>query len=177
MQGGPKVKDKTVYLGIIIVNAAILVTAGAYLPVEDEYDEESMDCEPIDGEPVHFEPIDPHSYQQRRTTEEEIFIINDAEEYEQIIGSLDNETEINFEENSVIAVLLGMRPTGGYSVEIEEIREKDDKMVIHALESRPGDNCIVTMAVTHPYDAVLVENIEEETEVEICLTVQIRDRG
>ncbi len=156
-------KDKTIYLGIIIVNAAILVAAGAYLPMEDE------------GEPIDFESIESGFRPERRANGTEVFIINNAEEYERVIGSLDNKTEINFEENSIIAVLLGQRRTGGYNVEIDEIREKEDKIVIHATETRPGKDCGVIQVLTYPYEVVLVENIEEETEVEIDLTVETRD--
>ncbi|MFW5928742.1 MAG: hypothetical protein ACOCSL_06000, partial [Thermoplasmatota archaeon] len=92
-------KDKTIYLGILIFNAAILVTAGAYLPVEGE------------GESVDFESIESGFSSNRRANETEVFIINNTEDYERIIGSLGNDTEINFEENSVIAVLLGRRFT------------------------------------------------------------------
>ncbi|MFW6305267.1 MAG: protease complex subunit PrcB family protein, partial [Candidatus Saliniplasma sp.] len=135
-------KDKTIYLGILIFNAAILVTAGAYLPVEGE------------GESVDFESIESGFSSNRRANETEVFIINNTEDYERIIGSLGNDTEINFEENSVIAVLLGQRGTGGYSIRINEIVEKDEKIVIHALETRPGKNCTVTMGFIYPYEAV-----------------------
>ncbi len=158
-------KDKTIYLGIIIVNAAILVTAGAYLPVEDEFKGESID----------FEVINLGLISNKRTNRTEAFIINSHEEYERIVGRIDNETEINLEENSVLAVLLGQRRTGGYRIEIDEIREKDDRLVIHATETRPGDGCGVIQVLTYPYEAVLIENIEEETEVEINLTVETRD--
>jgi len=47
--------------------------------------------------------------------------------------------------------------------------------VIHATETRPGKDCGVIQVLTYPYEVVLVENIEEETEVEIDLTVETRD--
>lgn len=157
-------EDKTIYLGIIIFNVAILVTAGAYLPVEDEYDREPMD----------FEVINSGFFSNMRTNKTELFIINNSEEYERIVRRIDNETEINFEENSVLAVLLGQRRTGGYLIEIDEIREKDDRLVVHATETRPG-GCGVIQVLTYPYEAVLVENIEEDTEVEMDISVETRD--
>jgi hypothetical protein len=57
---------------------------------------------------------------------------------------------------TALVVALGMRPTGGYGVRIEEVRGGPEGIEVHACESRPGRSCFVTQALTYPVHAVAV---------------------
>lgn len=54
-------------------------------------------------------------------------------------------------------VLLGERPTGGYAVEVEEVRAGRDGYAVHALEHEPEAGDVVTQSLTYPWVAVAVE--------------------
>jgi len=190
-KGVYKVNNKWVYGIAAVISAGVLITAGAFLSTEEEGAEEDAsqlsngekeENEPIlsteeDSEEdlIDFESIESGFYPVRRVNETEILFINDPEDYNESFRGIRNETDIDFEESTVLAVVLGVRPTGGYSIEIEEIIEKEDKLVIKAIETRPGESCRVTMAQTYPYHVVSVEKMDEEPEMELDLTVEIRE--
>ena len=164
-KGVYKVNNKWVYGIAAVISAGILVTAGAFLSTEEGSEEDLID----------FEYIESGFYPVRRVDETEILFINDPEDYNESFKGIPGEAEVDFEENTVLAVVLGVRPTGGYSIEIEKIIEKEDKLVLKAIETRPGESCRVTMAQTYPYQVVSVEKMDEEPEMEIDLTVEIRE--
>lgn len=68
--------------------------------------------------------------------------------------------EVDFGTDMVIAAFMGQQPTGGYSIEVEEVRENDEFLVVEIEMETPGDNCVVTQAVTQPFHIVLVPDTE-----------------
>lgn len=60
---------------------------------------------------------------------------------------------VDFENQVVVAVVMGERPTGGYSVDVEEVMASEDgnQVRVEYTETVPGDNCGVTHAITSPY--------------------------
>ena len=73
----------------------------------------------------------------------------------------------------VIVVAVGMRPTGGYSVRIEEIRPGAGLIDVHAREEKPGPHCVTTQAITYPLHAVTVP--ARDGEARLILQVEIVD--
>ena len=74
---------------------------------------------------------------------------------------------VDFEARMVAVMALGTRSTGGYTVEVAQVREMDDgTLVVRANESIPGDNCTVTQAQTRPLDAVLIPSSDSPVEFE-----------
>lgn len=59
-----------------------------------------------------------------------------------------------------VLVTEGMKPTGGYGVEVEEVVEREDKLelVVRSYAPKPGQ--MVTEALTYPYDLIILENKE-----------------
>lgn len=63
--------------------------------------------------------------------------------------------EIDFDEYSLIAVGLGDRGDGSYGVQIDRVRQQDEGLVVHYLETR---SCgMATMAITQPYQIIRIE--------------------
>ena len=73
----------------------------------------------------------------------------------------------------VIVVAVGMRPTGGYSVRIEEVRAGAGLIEVRARENAPGPNCFTTQALTYPLHAVAVP--ARDGEARLNLQVEIVD--
>ena len=63
---------------------------------------------------------------------------------------------VNFDHEIVLFVAMGQRATGGYSIDIEGVYEKDGRVFVDVRERSPGGSCIVTQALTQPVDAVRV---------------------
>jgi len=62
------------------------------------------------------------------------------------------------EEILYLLVTYGEKPTGGYSVEITDIKEDDEKLIVTAYFTEPGEDEMVTQALTYPYDLAMLED-------------------
>lgn len=53
---------------------------------------------------------------------------------------------------------MGLKNTGGYSIGVTNVEEKDDGVVITVQEVSPAIGDIVTQAFTSPYVSLLVDS-------------------
>ncbi len=67
-----------------------------------------------------------------------------------------------FDRRSVVAVAMGTRPTGGYTIDIESLSRRDGDVYVVVRETSPGESCITTQAITAPVLAVALPAIEGE---------------
>ncbi len=63
-----------------------------------------------------------------------------------------------------ILVTYGEKPTGGYNVEIEKIEKQGSTLEVTAKFTEPGEDEMVTQALTYPYDLAVVEETDVEVE-------------
>ncbi len=66
---------------------------------------------------------------------------------------------VDFSRNSIVAIVLGERTTGGYSVEISSIIMDNGDANVIATERRPGRGCFVSEALTTPAHLVKTAKI------------------
>ena len=64
--------------------------------------------------------------------------------------------EVNFATRSVVVVYQGQKPTGGYSVSVEEIRRDGTVLAVRVNERRPASGSFTTQVITSPFVAVSV---------------------
>lgn len=57
-----------------------------------------------------------------------------------------------------LLVTYGEKPTGGYAVEITDITEEEGKLVVTAHFTEPGEDEMVTQALTYPYDLAMLDD-------------------
>jgi hypothetical protein len=69
-------------------------------------------------------------------------------------GSTQPVPAVNFSKELVAAVFLGIRPTGGFSVEVVGARIEGDVLIVEYVEQRPGRGSIVTQVLTSPFHIV-----------------------
>lgn len=76
---------------------------------------------------------------------------------------------VNFTDRFVAAVFLGMRPSGGYGVNVTRVVVEDDRFRIHYEEIAPGRGCAAAAVVTHPHAILeLVRRPDVGTDVELA---------
>jgi len=63
----------------------------------------------------------------------------------------------DFEGYTYILVTYGEKPTGGYRVEIKELRKTDDHIEVFVEFQAPAPDQMVTQAFTYPYDLVRIK--------------------
>lgn len=87
------------------------------------------------------------------------FAIYSKDEYERIwklTGSTEKMPTIDFTKAYVVAVFLGEKPTGGYSVSVEKITDSSDIRTVSVRTEKPGEGCVTTEALTSPYQFIRV---------------------
>lgn len=76
--------------------------------------------------------------------------------------------QIDFEDSMIVAAFVGQKPTGGYSVKIEEIvripatADQPGQLVVRTSESIPDGDAMVTQMLTSPFHMVRVEKADGE---------------
>jgi hypothetical protein len=81
---------------------------------------------------------------------------------------------IDFSKETVIFASMGLRGTGGYSIQIPRVQEAGGALYATVREVRPGPACILTQAETAPVVAVRVRQhsgdvlFVEESETRSC---------
>jgi hypothetical protein len=63
---------------------------------------------------------------------------------------------VDFASNLVIVAAMGTKPTGGYSIDVDNVRISGPDASISVTEQSPGSGCVVTQAETAPVAVVLV---------------------
>lgn len=58
--------------------------------------------------------------------------------------------QIDFAKSQVVALFLGTKKTGGYSISIDRVTEEGGKLIVYKKVSNP-DEGMVTTALTNPY--------------------------
>jgi hypothetical protein len=62
----------------------------------------------------------------------------------------------------VIAMSMGSRPSGGFSIQVEGVHQDDGALHVVVHEQTPGRSCFVTAAVTSPVVAIRVPRTDRE---------------
>lgn len=63
---------------------------------------------------------------------------------------------VDFTKAVVVAVAAGQRPSGGYEIAVNHVRQTDGELAVEVLETSPGPNCITSSSPTQPVDVVVV---------------------
>jgi hypothetical protein len=88
--------------------------------------------------------------------ESKYMIINDKKTYNEVFLKI-NQTRvpkidiqnIDFENNQIIALFMGMKSSGGYAIAIDHILCKTDELTVYIKENKP--NGPATSVLTQPY--------------------------
>lgn len=79
---------------------------------------------------------------------------------------------IDFSQELVVLIDMGLKPSGGYSIEFD-LTEQEDVITMHVTYIFPGDTCGVTLAFTNPYQFIRLNTqknviFNETVKVEQC---------
>ena len=69
---------------------------------------------------------------------------------------------INFNDEMIIAVFQGGHSSGGYSIKIKRINEKENSVEVFVKETSPSPLSGVTDALTQPYHIVKTKRVDKE---------------
>ncbi len=107
---------------------------------------------------ISFETIRTGIYSNQ--PEKKNHVIDNTLEWETFWWDMDTTQslpDINFSESLVLAMFMGERSSGGYSISVNKIIETESALEVFVREVSPGQRCLVTLALTQPYTIVVVE--------------------
>lgn len=120
---------------------------------------ESMEFETV------FRTVDESPSGSYDFEESEEFVFNDAEEFSAFWSDIyesrtptPEQPDIDFENKTVVAVVMGVQNTGGYSIEVQDVGVKEGVTGIRILETEPGSGCMTTDALTMPFHIIEFSN-------------------
>jgi hypothetical protein len=101
------------------------------------------------------------------TCEPGVRVVRNAGEWTELLAGFPGvqPSAIDFTTEMVVIVSLGSRPTSGYSVEIENVRARLNRLAIEAVEVTPG-KCLVAQVVTCPGAIVVAPRAAEGVETD-----------
>jgi len=73
--------------------------------------------------------------------------------------------EVDFSRETVLAVFMGTRSTGGYSIEITRVYKKNNVIKAVAQTSSPAPGDLVTTVITQPFHIVKINTAEKNIEI------------
>lgn len=83
--------------------------------------------------------------------------------------------EVDFETQNLLACFMGMKTSGGHSIQVETMTMQGESLMVKVVQESPGQNCMVTDAITYPYVIVAVDKptstnpqFEVETRTDNC---------
>lgn len=85
-------------------------------------------------------------------------VIRDANGWAQFWSELGvgDRPSVDFNQDVVVAVAAGQRPTGGYEIVIDRVTQSAGQLTVEVVERTPGPNCLTTASMTQPVDVVVV---------------------
>lgn len=112
-----------------------------------------------EGNDVPFTTVD--SGTMSGMSKKENFVVNDAGEWIALWKRHTSNTfpppatpKIDFSSEMIIAMFAGEHSSGGWAIQIERIKDVDNKLVVLYTESSPEAGSINTMSLTQPYHIV-----------------------
>ena len=79
--------------------------------------------------------------------------------------------EVDFSTNMVVAVFMGVEPTGGYALHIYEVVETGLTIVVKMERTEPGPTCIVPQVLTQPYHMVQIARTEKPVTFDVTTRI------
>lgn len=132
--------------------------------VDDDYGYEPSRSGIEDGRQLEISRIG--TYTNSEIGEPRRLIIRSETEWRNFWDDLNlgERPEVDFDDEMVIAVSSGTRPTTGYSIRVAGVTAGDDgRLVVDVVETEPARNCITGQQITRPVDVVVVPRVDLRT--------------
>lgn len=113
--------------------------------------------ESIGGSALDFSDVT-NALQNPKKTEKEEYLLQDEKSFKEIFG--ENILDIDFNESTLIAIFGGQKSSGGHSMSVRRVEEKENVLKVYVSEMSPGKGCFYTMAQTYPFVVVQIQKTD-----------------
>lgn len=73
--------------------------------------------------------------------------------------------EVDFRERTVLLVMLGQKPSGGYTIDDLKLFTDNESMLLTYNEKEPGSNCGTIAVLTRPYKFISIPAQDKEIKI------------
>ena len=102
------------------------------------------------------------SWQQEDYISDSKFVTITKDNIKHYKNRLRNIEGLSLNDELAVYVTLGQRPTGGYNIQIREIRKNNQTLIVTIKAVSPAADQMVTQVITYPYDLVRLSSSEVE---------------
>lgn len=166
---------------VILVLAALVAGCGVG-PTGPGDDGQAPEGVPVDASRVDWQTLEGASTAYSDIEERRRAVIRTeadwADFWEEMHGNVAPTPEppsVDFDDRLVIAATMGLRRSGGYSIEVTDVFADDGTLYPVVRETSPGPGCTVTQALTAPATAVVV--VASDVEIEFVEESRTRNCG
>jgi len=85
-------------------------------------------------------------------------------------GQRGDPPEVDFDQHMVLAIFMGERRTGGYSVHVDAVEATEEGLRVDVEMRAPGRDCMTTQALTRPFQLLRLPHVEGEVDFRISQT-------
>ncbi|HSL24046.1 MAG TPA: protease complex subunit PrcB family protein [Vicinamibacterales bacterium] len=102
-------------------------------------------------------------------SEQQVVVVRSAAEWETAqrqlgFGLHDAPRAIDFASEAAVIVALGTRPTSGYTVQVDEVRRRNGRYEVIAVELTPG-SCATAQVLTTPFEVIAIPRDADRVDV------------
>lgn len=136
--------------------AIVLVSLSLYSCTDPIENTVPQDCGIVAN--VTYESFNYCGELKTKPTQPVFVLVNSVEEMEKLITKCETFTGVlpDFTKKRVLGVSAGPKPTSGYTIKIQSVRENDCVIVVDYIENGPKDGETITSIVTYPIDYVVL---------------------
>jgi hypothetical protein len=77
--------------------------------------------------------------------------------------SIEQVPQVDFKAKNVVALFMGQKSTGGFSIGIDRVTVKGETADVKIIQKFPGEKAMVTMALTTPYCIAVIPKTKNVT--------------
>lgn len=100
-------------------------------------------------------------------SERVFYTISNEQDWNELMDKAISQTNIpaiDFTKEMLIVAFQGKKPTGGYSIEISNLKKKDGIIGVTIVESEHGSDCITAQVITSPFHIVKISKTSDKFE-------------
>lgn len=83
--------------------------------------------------------------------------------------------EVDFQTEMIIVALDNQETSGGYSVNINSLKEADGRIIINITKISPGKRCITPCVITRPYHIIKTAKSDRDFTVSLTRKITVCD--
>jgi len=92
-----------------------------------------------------------------------IRIVSNADDYRELLAgySAESAKTLDFNQYQIVLIDLGIRPSGGYGIRVDDVLEQNNHVVLEFTQLTPGSGCDYSEAQTNPYRFEAIKSLKE----------------